>query len=347
MIIFQLKIFVFFRVDMSFLQALEQHKCLNENYLFTQEKLPAIRTEIAESLETSHYKDKLCIVVTGSYGRHEASEESDIDLYWFIDADIADKEETLKTEIESVGSIINRHVTKDTGSTGTFGTSVVVTQSDLVGNIGGDKDTNMNLTRRMLLLLEGTSLYNKDKFNEIRRNLINKYIKIEQNPNQIPRFLLNDIIRYYRTITTDFEFKVSEGSKEWGLRNVKLKFSRKFLYFGGLLSIADLIGVNDIEQQKEKLEQIFDKPVFEKVYACAEKHNLIEEMHQIFNLYDNFIEKISNPENRKILESVTKSQRNDNALYQELRKDSEEFSLRMEEFIKNAFGNNFISYLIF
>lgn len=332
---------------MSFQQVLEQHKCLNENYLFTQEKLPAIRAELDKSLETSNYKDKMCIVVTGSYGRYEASEESDIDLYWFIDADIADKEETLKTEIELIDTIIKKYVTKDAGSTGTFGTSAIVTQSDLVDNIGGNNDSNMNLTRRMLLLLEGTSLYNQEKFNDIRRNLINKYIKIEQNPNQIPRFLLNDIIRYYRTITTDFEFKVSEGSKEWGLRNVKLKFSRKFLYFGGLISIAELIGINNIEQQKQKLEEIFDKPVFEKVYACAEKHDLISEMNQIFDLYDNFIEKISNPKNREILESVTKSQRNENELYQDLRKDSEAFSLGMEQFIKNAFGDKFISYLIF
>lgn len=333
---------------MSFQKFLQSYHHINQNFTFTKDKLPIIRDELEKGLSQSPYAEKMCIVVTGSYGRYEASSESDMDLFWFVDADMPDvPEETLKDEIKIINEIIFKHVPKEAGSTGTFGPSAIVSQSELVGNIGGKKDSNENMTRRMLLLLEGTHLYNQDKFNQIRKNLIDKYIKVEQNPKQIPRFLLNDIIRYYRTIATDFEFKVSEDSKEWGLRNIKLKFSRKFLYFGGLIAVAELLDVHEIEQQKLKLEDIFNSTVFERVFLCADKHNLMGEMNDIFNLYSNFIEKISNPEIRAKLESTTKTERNDSDVYQELRIDGIKFSEGMEDFLHKAFKEKFISFLIF
>ena len=61
-------------------------------------------------------------------------------------------------------------------------------------------------------------------------------------------FLLNDIIRYYRTITIDFEFKTSETGKSWGLRNIKLTYSRKLIYFVGLLMVAK---TQDLEKDEK------------------------------------------------------------------------------------------------
>lgn len=49
--------------------------------VFTRSTLSDLRQNLNEALSDSPEKDKLTIVATGSYGREEASQESDIDLF--------------------------------------------------------------------------------------------------------------------------------------------------------------------------------------------------------------------------------------------------------------------------
>lgn len=100
------------------------------------------------------------------------------------------------------------------------------------------------------------------------------------------------------------------------------------------------MNIHDIDAQKAKLEEIFDKTVFEKCYICADRVNLITEMNEIFRFYNNFIDKISNPKNRIQLEATTKSTRNNSVLYQELRDDGNKFrsygNLPYKSFLVNS-----------
>jgi predicted nucleotidyltransferase len=275
------------------------------------------------------------IVTCGSYARREASTHSDIDFFVItqerdLPSDQSTESKTLPW-VELARNAINKIVPVEPAEEGAFAT--IESQEALLRNIGGENDSNYKITRRMLILLEGEWLFNQAGLKHVRRQILERYIGEGMTDHQLALFLLNDIIRYYRTMCVDYEFKTGEGDrpKPWGIRNIKLVFSRKLLYASGLFSVATTAD-RALEQKIGVLEELFDKPVIDRmIQICGPS-----KMEPVLASYDHFLGRLESYEVRQRLTDLGRHGRSD-PLFRELKNEGHHFTRELLKLFEATF----------
>ena len=162
--------------------------------------------------------------------------------------------------------------------------------------IGGQDDRNDTLTRRMLLLLEGEWLFNRSGFDNVRRELLEHYLYEQPQEDKICLFLLNDVIRYWRTLCTDLEHKIRDQGKPRAIRVIKLRFSRMLLYVSGVLTIGHGHRLC-YEDKIQSLSALFGEYPINRILSIAG-----EEATPVLDLYAEFLKALDTPSTRNALE---------------------------------------------
>jgi hypothetical protein len=304
-----------------------------------RDRTDAIVGHLSSALSDLH--DANCsVVVTGSLGRAEATEGSDADWVLLVDGPSDPEHAMLAREIENRVRAI---VPKEVGPTGTFGS--IVASHELVHYIAGTRDSNENLTRRILLLSESRALTNPMVRERVIRNVLARYVLYDRSVRSrsgrrqvVPHFLLNDVVRYWRTMASDYASKMWERSRRgWGIRNVKLRFSRKLLFVWGLLAAfagelfapAELHQVENDEQFYLMLADLIrsqtDVPPLELLARVVLEAGDDDIANDIFPSYDRFLNVLADPEARARLDAVRFEDALDEPAYSELRDVSQRF----------------------
>lgn len=299
--------------------------------LYSNQILMKLRREVAAIVPQNWI-----LITCGSFARREASKESDMD-YFIIKNNLSEQKnirplETIELE-NQIKQKINFFIPKNHAHGGIFGK--IVEHDALLTNIGGECDTNKHISRRILLLLEGEWIFNRNGMLQLRKEILERYIMPTMTDHQLSLFLLNDIIRYYRTMMVDFEFKTMENSnpKAWGTRNIKLVFSRKLLYASGLFSVA--LTVDRSRDEKIKLLcGLFDLPVIDRlVEICG-----ISKMTPILDSYSSFLSEMSNPSTRDMLEKIGIADRQD-PLFRKLKNEGHHFTRELLKLFESTFDS--------
>jgi predicted nucleotidyltransferase len=317
---------------------------------------------IAQAAKLSHQKlseledilgdlittDEGCLVVFGSLARGEFTNDSDLDWTILIDGRADSNHLAIVHELRPR---LEQAKFKVPGPTEVFGG--LIFSHELVHAIGGDEDTNKNMTRRLLLLLESKAVGAEGKgvHRRVVEGILNRYvvedasfISTNQRPIKIPRFLLNDVVRFWRTMAVDYvnKYRARAGDK-WALRNIKLRMSRKLLFISGLLmciSWALKDGQSDdrfvVQKLVTHLLEWTDRSPLDSLGIIIQKFapSLGDE---IFNSYDKFLELLNDQGKRQILEELSPDDAYKNKIFLEARKMADQFDAAL---LKLLFDSN-------
>jgi predicted nucleotidyltransferase len=288
------------------------------------------------------------VVVFGSMARDEYTSGSDADWTLLIDGEANSDHlrvtQKIKSSIEQIFNAPN--------ATGSFGGMTFSHQ--LIHNIGGSEDTNMNTTQRILMLLESRSIHGVGDaaYGRVVRGILNRYVEQEvSNLNRektrykVPRFLLNDVVRFWRTMAVDFASKQWErGGLGWGIRNAKLRLSRKLIYISGLLTCFSCSLDKDlnskINSERDKALQVVNhlrKAVKNTPLAVLANSLLLyddngEVTRIIFNAYNEFLGILNDVEKRQHLQNLRAEGSEGDPLFVEIRRISDAFQNGLDKF---------------
>jgi hypothetical protein len=171
----------------------------------------------------------------------------------------------------------------------------------------------------MLFLLESVPVTGVDVYWKVRDEILDRYLDESVKAYRPPRFLLNDIVRYWRTICVDFAGKEHEGPRKWGLRNAKLRTSRKILFAGGLLPALECFRY-DSEEMRAYLETQLELVPTDRIAQCFLVHEAIEPGARTLGAYDEFIRLMNDEEFRRELSEVDRITSGDSAAFADVRR---------------------------
>lgn len=275
-----------------------------------------LRTRLCDALEDL-VSDDYDFVVFGSLARGEWTVGSDVDWTLLIDSQVSADHRKVAGGIESRlrGLEFQGRPLIAPGTEGVFGNMAF--SHDIVHLVGGQRDSNRNTTQRILLLLEAASISEScaidrsGPFDRVVREILQRYLlddslchKPAGERRRVPRFLLNDIVRFWRTMCVDFAYKEWEqNGRKWALRNYKLRLSRKLLFVSGLLTIfncsrlPELAGLKNGEVvaaiQECLLQFVRSTPLQILVFSllALEQRPLCV---QLLDIYDRFLGHLNN-----------------------------------------------------
>jgi len=291
-------------------------------------------------------------ILFGSIGREEVTESSDVDWTILIDgpSDPSHLQLVAKTadRLKDLGF-------KPPGSTDTF--AVLVDSHELIHHIAGTHDTNQNLTRRILLLFESVAVTQPLVRERVVRNILDRYVtndvvvpRPEPLNEVIPHFLLNDVVRYWRTMASDYAAKMWEReTKGWSLRNAKLRFSRKLIFVAGLLACFSFEldpppDADDIRADRQNLPprlashalDHLSHPPLEAVAKTLLTLGQDSTARRLFSAYDRFLHVLGDPEQRNELDDLAMADALNSEVWREVRDASHDFRAAVEAlFLKN------------
>lgn len=269
---------------------------------------------------------KACVYATGSFGRCEASEHSDLDLF------IAGKSEKI-ARVDGVGEEFGQRnllnhldeicvqaeliaAARGLGFPEFSGDGRYLDHHsvyEFTNTLGTDKDDVANtFTARLLLLLESRPLLEDAVYDEIVRDVIGSYWRDYQDHQTdfMPAFLANDILRIWRTFCVNYEARTEREPQEkkasGKLKNYKLKHSRLLTCYSALLYLLATFESKKSVSPSDALAMTKFTPTERLEWLREQPGSAKSTLDNLLSQYDRFLETTHAKEDQLILQFMDK-----------------------------------------
>ena len=186
--------------------------------------------------------------------------------------------------------------------------------------LGSPRDDSLNaFTARMLLLLESRPVYDEAVYARLLERIVGFYYRDfdDHADTFLPAFLLNDILRFWRTLTLNYEHhrlklldlageELTLKKADSALKNYKLKVSRLATCFSMVANLsAEPVPVT--VETVLHLCRMTPAERFERLRAQGPIAN--EVIDQLFEIYDAFLESTRHDKDDLLVEFTSSSHR--------------------------------------
>jgi predicted nucleotidyltransferase len=290
---------------------------LSDRRLQTEKRIKELREKLKDAAALA--EGKACVYATGSFGRCEASEHSDLDLF------IVGLKNGKEGRDGKEGSRLNKldeicikadliEVTQELNIPKFSGDGRYLTHysvHEFTKTLGTPEDDVTNtFTARLLLLLESCPLLEEAVYQEVTRDVIAAYWRDYEDHklNFMPAFLANDILRLWRTFCVNYEARTErqpdQEMAKGKIKNFKLKHSRLLTCYSGLLYLLAVHKRSNSVSPQEALQMIKLTPtkrlewLLDQEYL-ANAHSIVRDL---LGKYERFLE-TTNAEESQLIEN--------------------------------------------
>ncbi|HEX7245918.1 MAG TPA: DUF294 nucleotidyltransferase-like domain-containing protein [Solirubrobacterales bacterium] len=272
--------------------------------------------QLGEELDAGQLLDghPLCVYVTGSYGRLEAWEKSDIDPFFLYDSADETQRFPWTSFVRLSARLIDVAQEMDFPPFSKDGKYLEVQYvSEMERVLGSPSDDSLNaFTARMLLLLESQPLHDEAVYLRLLKRIIGFYYRdFEDHADSfLPTFLVNDILRFWRTLTLNYEHhrlglgtaltekdlaaeELAKKKADSALKNYKLKVSRLSTCFSMVSNLSAMA-------PPVKPEQVFDlcriTPAERFTRLSSQSQASGDLVEKLVTVYGEFLEQVQRDE---------------------------------------------------
>lgn len=240
-----------------------------------------------------------CVYATGSLGRGEMSERSDLDIFVLRD----DRLSSPLTNLDAIRltarliEVARAQGYPDFSGDGKFIKAHNV-HGDLIGKLGTSEDDYVNVfTARMLLVLESIPILGEATYKRVLEDVVATYWRdYTQNMSSfLPVFLTNDILRFWKTLCLNYEERtgaakdINVGKRR--LHNYKLKHSRLLTCYSAIIYIQAVLQICDGTVSPESvMSMISTSPTGRLEYVAKELPGTETIVQGILDKYAKFLQ---------------------------------------------------------